>query len=445
MKTRIEYNDIFTYITSFIYVMGFYIIFDIRGYGLFESLVHAFLSSYAINFYFRKLSFSINQNRFSMASMTLLVFVVYFHLSSIKYAVYQLYPNYISNLGLRLLGSVLVFITFIISTSLWSKMNHRRLKANRILDDYNGHPLMAWIVSILCVIGQSYINSLPEIVLQRAIITQLKETIYCLGLAVSIINIRKIESHKKIVLDASYFPLMVIIMYSITEALYTGSRSALITPVTITLAGLLKLRKIQDITAVKRMVGIAPILILLYSMLIFSTSKRFENDRDNYVKNLVYRFDLSDMAMTELLRTEFDDYSVDSIREAAELAVPSFLSRENKLAIKRNSQYKRILRMSNLYTEADYNDTLFSMGAEIGNIIGFILVPIVFVIYFELLDYWIASWKKADFAIIAIVTYFCGVENSWQKFFFTTRTYMIILICAYVFLKIYFQIRLGKR
>lgn len=429
---------------SFTYVIIFYIIFDIGGHGLFESLIHASLSSCAINYYFRKLSLSICENRFSMASMTLLVFAVYFHLSSIKYAVHQLYPNYISDLGVRLLGSVLVFIVFIISTSLWSNMNHHRFREDKISDNYKRHPLLAWAVSVLCVVAQCYINTLPEIVLKKAMTTQLKETIYCLGLVVSLINIRKNEYHRKIILNTSCFPLLVIIMYSITEALYTGSRSALITPVVVSLAGLLKLGKIDNVWTIKKVVGIAPILILLYSILIFNTSNRFENDRNNYVKNLVYRFDLSDLAITEILRTEFKDYSLDSIREAVELAVPGFLFHGDKMAIKRNSQYKKILRISNLYTEADYNDTLFSMGAEIGNIIGFILVPIVFVIYFELLDFWICGWKNANFSIIAIVIYFCSVENGWQKFFLDTRTYLIILICTYVFLKIYFKIRLGK-
>lgn len=444
VKKKIEQSDIFIYIMSFIYVIGFYIIFDIHGRGLFESLVHVSFSSYAINYYFRKLSCSINENRFSMASMTLMTFVVYFHLSSIKYAVYQLYPNYISDLNIRLLGSLLVFVTFIISTFVWYYINQKRLQKKILLLKYKKHPLLAWVISILCVIGQSYINTLPEVLLQKAIVTQAKEIIYCIGLVVSILNIKEQDSHKKIILNRSYLPLMVIIIYFVIEALSTGSRGALITPVVIVLAGFLKLKKIHNISVVKRIVGISPILILLYSILIFGTSNRFENDMDNYVKNLVYRFDLSDMAMTEALRTEPDDYSTKSISEAIELAIPSFLFHGDKSAIKRNNQYKKILKKSHLYTEADYNDTLFSMGTEIGNFIGFIIIPIVFIIYFELLDYWICGWKNTDYTIIAIVPYFCGIENSWQKFFFDTRTYLIILICTYFFLRIYFMIKAGN-
>lgn len=219
----------------------------------------------------------------------------------------------------------------------------------------------------------------------------------------------------------------------------------LMTPIIVILAIMLCLRKVKDFIFLKRMVSILPLGVAVFSSIVFLASDRFQTNDTLFMSNLVYRFDMTDFAITEAERTTFKDYSIDSILEPIQLAIPGRFSTRDKTAIQKDNQYKKVLAASGLYINADYNDTVFSMGAEIGGYLGFFLLPIWLLIYYELLDRWITSKGEiGNICKLSIIPYFCGAENVWQKFILDTRTYLIVYIVFYFMIIFFIKNRVRK-
>lgn len=442
-KLRIKKSDFYIFLFQYIYIGLYFVFINVTKNSLIYCLIHGTVSSIVACIVLNCMDKALKRDTFSLAAMYLYVSAVYLHFSSVKYITNPLYVGYTTDQNLRLFGSIFSAIVIIIEAVSWNKFNRKHSVQDnyvKMVNHLNINSLIVWCV-VIASVALMLLTSIGNVVYSSnsTMNDQISKTILGISVVLALLNIKVRDPDRKFSISNyyGYGPMIFVFLGAFIQSASLGKRHMFIVPVIMAIAGSLCLKKISQIDIVRNITMILPMIFAIFSIAIFISSNRFQTGTDAFMRELTFRFDLTDLAVTEAGNTSFKDYSIDSIVEPVELAIPGGLFIGNKNEIQKWNQYKKILQISGLYTEADYNDSVFSMGTEIGGYIGFVLIPYIIMIYYEMLDRWISSWQRiGGICKLAIIPYFCSTENVWQKFVLDTRTYFIILVVFYIILRL---------
>ena len=440
---KVKKEELLIFVSQYVYICAFYFFNNIGSDNIIFSLIHGTLSSILMCGILRSFNKQIDKNLFSLVSMYVFISIVYFHLSSIKYAIDYLYYGYIDNAYIRMLGSCICFFVMLAEIFLLNHLN-KHMRYCSINNEYKFEisGIFTWVFAIAGSILMLSISLLGSF---SSISESVSNQIFSVVLGITIVTcLMKIKVNKK----GHYYgfgPLVFVFAIILVETLALGKRTFIVVPVVICLASALYLGLIKNHKIIYRLVIILPIILMAFSTVIFITSSRYNIYSNEFIRDLAYRFDLSDFAMTEAMRTKWSDYSFASITEPIQLAIPGIFSKVDKLSIQNVNQYKYILSKSNLYINADYNDTVFSMGSEIAGIVGMIAIPIIIFEFLVFVEKLISVNDIFKVTKLAVIPFFCSVESSWQKIVLDFRMYAVVFIAFYIVLTLFLRKKRWKR
>lgn len=426
------------------YVILFYLFFKISMEPILWSFMHATISSIILWNILHKTEKRFNKDKLSITSIFLIVFSIYFQLSSIKYSQLYLYKGFISDNNVRFIGSLYVGIILYFSTELWYFLRFKKGNNINKINELNKQFRINWLTIFFAeLLMMTYFLYLyiknpisPYLRSYNILLSPLDQFINILiSIILALILCSIVFYFKR---KGGYILLFLFILIFFLQALISGSRSAFVAPLLGILIGLLFLKKIS-FNLFKRAVIYGPICIVLLSFVFFTVSGRVAKvDYEIYAHQIAYRFDLSDYPLTLLKENPKNSFSLKPIVEALQLSIPAFLNK-NKMFIIENSSYKKLL-YSTYLIDTDYTDSIFTMGIEIAGWIGFMLLLPLFVIFFELYDASISKLGNIGL-IIKILTYYfyIRVEYIWSTLFINIRSLILYALAAYIYYKISFR------
>ncbi len=390
MKIKIKSSDIIMWLLGYLYVVFFYIWLEcynisnaqiISWNGLGYSLIHITIAMFVLEYYIWDLEHDINKENRSLVVISIYVICLYNIIASNKYILDQLYPGFIGSNFVRLCGSILVDFTTMAIIYIWNRLNkvHNACYENDISSLYI-KPYIQWIgiVGYALFIFNNVLKGIDLLVItNETLFNMLRMTwlsIIIFG-AVSSIRIGKGKGNFR-----AWSQLLMILLISGLHALLIEKRYSIILPMLFIIGMMLAMNKISVLT-LKRISGVVPIGVLSLSLCMFSpTSSRYTNKNPEYwfVRDLVYRFDTSDFSSTLAINLDVEDFSLKEIYEGFINAIPG-KSIENL-------QYQKTMQAATLSSVEDYNDTVFSMGAEILGWVGIVLVPTLLIVLLEWID-----------------------------------------------------------
>lgn len=443
IKKHYIFQNFIYVVNSLLYVFIFYSYFDLGFETIGYSLAHAFLAGELLFFVMLLNQRLDGLKKISISSLFILVTSLYYMLSSIKYAEHSLYPGFISDNSIRLLGSFTVFIIIIVSVILLkiksSNQNIVQNNATQLKENYKLNPKVIFIAILLVLTFSvsSYIANPVSPYLQSEIATltavdQLKmvfNNIVRSILIVSSLLLYKRKGGKKLFI--AYVLLVVF------EGITSGSRYDILMPIFQILVGLIFL-EVKSMRWLSRYISLVPLGIIILSILIFSTSGRVQiSDKTEQIHQFTYRFDLSDYPITLIKNMELNYFSLKPIKEAIYLATPSFLNKNKSAVLEErydNYSYNKSLRNS------DYTDSIFSMGVEIAGLFGFLFLYPIFIGFLEIID-WILNNNKRTLIItkISICYFYIRVEYIWDTLFINLRHLILYFFAVYLFTLFFFN------
>ena len=438
------FEFIYVVIACNAYVILFYVFLKISMDSILWSFMHATISSIILWNILYKSEKRFNKDKLSITSIFLIVFSIYFQLSSIKYSQLYLYRGFISDNNVRFIGSLYVGIILYFSTELWYFLRFKKGNNINKISELNKQFRINWLTiffaELLMMTYFLYVyikNPIsPYLRSYNILLSPLDQFINILiSIILALILCSIVFYFKR---KGGYILIFLFILIFFLQALISGSRSAFVAPLLGILIGLLFLKKIS-FNLFKRAVVYGPLCIILLSIVFFTVSGRVaQGEYEIYAHQIAYRFDLSDFPLTLLKENPKNSFSLKPIAEALQLSIPAFLNK-NKMSIIENSSYKKLLYSANLIG-TDYTDSFFSMGVEIAGWTGFMLSLPLFVIFFELYDAGIS--KLGIFGLIMkILTYYfyTRIEYIWPTLFINIRSLILYGIAGYIFYRIVFR------
>ena len=215
--------------------------------------------------------------------------------SSCKYLVSPLFPGLVDNNMFRLFGSAVSNFIMVVSLFIWDRINSKHKDLYFDVDKYiYGNRLLE--IAIISAYAIKVVSSHAGRVLfsvENGTLDNFINTFLCLlCMLTAVINMR--VPLKKI---SSVIPIAVIFVISVIDAMFTGKRHDLVIPVVYFITICYGLGK-MDIKLFRTLTAVVPIGLAAVSNVIFFVSKRYTVIDYWYLRDQVYRYDLTDLAMT---------------------------------------------------------------------------------------------------------------------------------------------------
>lgn len=436
---RIKRNDFYffliTLLISSITVFIYYGYHKVDVEGFFFAIIHGLFASITSTYVLVSIERNVEKKNFSMA-FPLLISTVLYNLNSItKYSVTSLFDGYISDYLIRIIGDIYIDLIIIITTFLVCKYRSHRPRVNWINNKIVFIP--AWLM-MMCIVLLLYIRFVycKEFVLtrtQQTILDTFNYLVYSLVLIFA-----KNREHKSYL--QKFWPIIVIALIRVTEAILYGGKSsivkyALIIAIGLYLLDMLKLKYLKWGTA------ISPIILQLLTIVSEAVSGRMLLFNDTWVLRYhAFRYDLSDYAMTIALRSNLS-YGWNLIKEAFIFAIPGYdINVKNEILY--NGAYRMQMAALGLskydatYNLEDFNDTFFSIGAELLGVIGIFLFFILVIFMYEKLTTLLKHNKVGYALALVLLGPFCQAECDLLMFVYTIRDSLLTAILTYLFFKV---------
>lgn len=392
---------------------------------------------------------SVKKQHISGATVFLLVSILYNQNSILKYAVDCLYDGSIDNNALRLIGDIYVSVIIFIGVLVWKKVHKANKEFNlleneRFMPEFKINKLLLWMILFAYLIVQAYFlikqNTLVTNAGSRSLNTVFSALEYiCFALVV--INVKKVNG--KYVLS-SFVPICVLGIFLVLATVILGTKQVIIRPAIVIACGLVYQNKLS-IKKMKYFIYASPLLLQGITNLSELVSGRFSEYPALWVLRYhVFRYDLSDLAMTFAVHFSKSLYKWGVVKEAFCYSLPKFLY-DKKLDVL--PMYNANVKSIGLEGyPMDYNDTVFSFGAQIGGGIGILLAFILIVLFHEWISRKIVRINKMGSIILMVLFgYFSYVESDLFMFFYLTRDTVVYLILAGLLLKIILRRKKEKR
>ena len=224
-------------------------------------------------------------------------------------------------------------------------------------------------------------------------------------------------------------PLMIITAVNLLLTMLTGKKNSIIVFALVIICGLLMTKKISFKMVVLAAFMCAPFLQILQITSEMLSGREFFN-RTYMLQYHAYRFDLSDLALTVSLNFGKIQNPLSIVKESLIYSIPSFLYQNKNLEL---IEYKNSIEAVGLVRDFDFNDTFFSMGAQVGGFLGIFLVFTIITLLFEWISWCLLSIKKVGLVIlITILPFVASCESDWSMFISQTRDLIVIIPIAFV-------------
>lgn len=413
---------------------------SIRG-GFFEftpntygyAFVHAIIASLLMIQLIRVGEKTVYRNSESLVFVSLLTICLYNYCSSGKFIISELYPGFIDTPVERLFGSLYVDIVILVAIRLWDKLNSKHI-SKRVTNPkyYKINIFLTLAVTMLYFVKtlNTIIFHVSFLVISNATLDRFLNSLLC-ALALFLVIMGYYSKKNKII----YLFLFVIIIGSaVISSIGSGKRNQLLVPVIFVIAILYLMQKI-NFKFFRALISGIPIGIVFLSNIIFLLSERYSTRNYWYVRDFVYRFDISDFAITI---AKSGSVSYGSIVDGIISAIPRLQYAGNG--------YSNTMLKAGLSGIEDYNDTIFSIGAEVLGYVGILIIPIIILLFLEELDYFLKSRKTYNLRLsrFLIIFEFTVAETTWAMFILYTRNAILGILIGFILLKILLKARCKK-
>lgn len=400
-KKWINRHLVFAVSASLSYPLFFAFIFNINAEALTCALLHAFLSAL---FMYRVVSQTLlaRKSGLGMPQVFILINALYFSASSIKYFEPQLYPGYVSDLATRFIFSVFaLFILWILFEVLNPKQRSRYLRPSGPHHFVKVGGRRVWLLRIIILLilsgiiyrviqgfyqGPGYLYQLQGDPTQLAIertylstwdkISNWLSDLYPFMLPVFLSLYYRQRGGTLLI----FISIIAMMSYS----LVSGSRAIFFV---FGMGLFVALVVLRDVGRMKFawLIFSAPLMVAGISLIALTLSNRVSISNKEMIRwQLAYRFDLTDLAATFMKREGYIDLNGGLVSDALYRATPKVFMPNKFDAI--SEAYSQQLSRSGLNPYVDYNDTYFSVGVQIFGRIGFVLFPVVIVLFLYFIE-----------------------------------------------------------
>ena len=431
-----RYFFLLSLLASFSPPILFTFLYESSGDIIICSTVHAALSALVL---YRVASESlIRKTNISMATIFILINLLYFSISSIKYFESELYPGFISNNWIRLLFSLLALTVLWVAFEIVNRYRQDHLESSFSID--NANLLRILIITLLVLIVYSLwdtyqkglffayisLSELRDISMEQSALPLMEKLkVWLMGSLMGFMPMLLALSYRQrgsrlLVISA----FLVTLLYSVVN----GTRGSLFFFVFGLLIAYIRLYAIGKRYFVY-LVILFPLILSMFTFTLLPFTKGMVSfDKETIKWQLAYRFDLSDFAVTLLQGHEFS-FNYDIVTDAFVYSIPKAIL-EDKYDTITNS-YEAQLEERGLTPTIDYTDTFFSIGAQLAGLIGYVFCPfffIIFLFYFERVIYSLFG-GAANIIIINCLPLYIRVENDLNGLFTDWR-----MLPMYIFL-----------
>jgi len=446
---KIKRKDAREFIIAFTFaclsVVIYYFSNNINNGTLYFAVLGCLIRSLTMVITLKLIEVSCINNIYSGAAFLLYSTVIYNSISCIKYSVLTFYSGALNTLLSRGLGSVFIDIVIILSSIVFARYHRtivRRLE-NQIDRIELNVPI--WITIIL-VVAFSYVNIVNVRLTGNTLVSNVSRTMRTfvnlftyITYAATILSVRRTKKGKLNLLSLT--PIALVGVVNLLMTMISGKKNLIVVFGITVVCGLLYTKKISFKFA-KYVAYSSPLLLQIVQTFSEVISGRTFFNTLYKLMYHAFRFDLSDLAVT--IAANFSKISKpwEVIVEAIEYSIPSIFNTNKASEL---VAYKDQMAAVGLIRDYDFNDTFFSMGAQIAGFVGIIAVFLLIVLFFE----WISA-KIVRIRIIGpgimlvLISYFASCESDWSMFFFQTRDMFIYIICSYFVLRIILKVRKKK-
>lgn len=436
-----------TIVASLSYPITFSFLYESSTEVIICSLVHAVFSALVV---YRVVSKTLMRNRsnISMATIFILINLLYLNVSSIKYFEPELYPGFVTDNWIRLLFSLLALLVLWVTFEIVKRYQQAH-SVSVFSIDHAG--LLRILITVICVliaysIWDAYHKGVMSLYLSpqdlrnlgteqsdMSFMEKLKGALFgsLLGFLPILLALNFRKKWGWLFIISGF---VIAFVYSVVY----GTRVSLAVFIFGLIISMVRLHGIGKRYFVYTVI-LAPLIICISSFTLMPLTKRTSLIDKEFIRfQLAYRFDLTDFAATLIQNHEFSvNYQV--LTDAIVYSIPKvFLT--DKYDVIANA-YDAQLEERNLRPMIDYTDTFFSIGGQLFGIIGFILVPFLMVMLLVIIERGIYSLfgKAANVIIISCIPLYIRVENDLNGLFTDWRmlpTYIFWgLIVYWVFIR----------
>lgn len=421
----------------FFSVVLYYNVNDIQNDSLGIATLDCLARAFIMVFVLERIKKSCNGNSYTGATFLLYSTVIYNSISAIKYSVTSFYPGAIDNTLIRIIGSFYVDLIIIFGVLTFEKFHNTYI--NKLsLQDTNIKLHVPVYTSFLLVVLYSCVNIYSVITKGNVLVEEVSRTLATfvnlltyLTYASAILSIKKTSTGKINYLSA--LPIIALIVVNLYFTMATGKKNLIMVVGLVIALGTL-LNGLITFKSLKYIAYCSPFFFQILQAVSELTSKRDFFDTQYKLIYHAFRFDLSDLAVTISLNYSKLSGTFDVFVEALNIIIPSILYPDKNTEL---IAYMNQMEEIGMIRDFDYNDTFFSMGAQIGGFVGMAVVFMAIIIFFEWISIKILNIKKIGLSImIVLVSYFATCESDWSMFLSQTRDMILITFFAYWIFKV---------
>lgn len=429
---------LFAWVICIITILMYYGIHNINLSNTIYAIIKSLFSSITLIYVLNKTENLANKGIFTCASALIIITALYDQNSLTKFSVDKLFDGFISDNLLRLLGGIYVDIIIIVTTHLITRMqlngSHKNNNTERLI--YVSTPIMYLLVIIFGYITLFVFNK------SAASTTRLESTIrdiisYLTYASATIYAFNRKNKNKLF----AYFPIILITIINLYKSLQYGGKATLLKFAVIIAFGLYYFGMVKFKT-MKSWFIVSPIILQLYTIISELTSNRMANFNSYYVLQYhAFRLDLSDFALTIAIKANHLKYATGLIKDAFVFCIPGYSPSVKNDILLQGAYRKQLLEAglpaTDIYgTLSDFNDTLFSIGAELSGFVGMFLFYLLIAVIFELISRLIIK-NKYGYAIALVAIEMASlVECDLLMLTYTLRDMILIVLIATIWFNI---------
>lgn len=438
LKVSVIKDFILAYLCAFFTIIIFYNINGVSNGTYIISFIDALLKTLTMIIVIEITGDTLKKQCLTGAAVFLIVTVLYNQNSICKYAVDSLYDGSISDNVLRFFGSCYINIIIIVGALLWNEY-HRKNKefnydsGNKFVRQLKINKLLLWMIVIVYFLIETFIiiSSTSSRGISRFMSTVLSAFEY---ITYTVITINVVKRNGKYVLS-SLLPVCFVGVFLFFVTMFTGSKQAFIRSGIVIVLSLVFQRKLS-FRLTKFFLYVSPFLLQGITSLSEMVSGRFLEYLDYWtLRYHVFRYDLSDLAITFANNSNRIQYQLGVVKEAFLYSLPKFIY-GNKMEVL--PVYNASVKSVGLEGyPMDYNDTIFSIGGQIGGYIGIFLAFIVFLLFCEWLSKRLISIRAVGPAILmSFFGYFSYVESDLFMLAYNTRDLIVYFAISIIIFRI---------
>jgi len=371
----------------------------------------------------------------SGAEFLLFVAAIYNYNTSTKFTVDSLFDGFISNPVQRIMGIIFINTIIIATAIIWKKAKTDRTVVLNIEE------LQQFKISKFAVYSLTAIYTIVQLMSLRSFGMPLYNYSLTISAALSaIVMCITYIIYTTVFLYTNngdskwklryYIPIIIILSMNFYLSLLSGKKNFFMQFAFIIGCDFIASNKLKYRTIEIAAIMSAPVLQVFTSLSEIVSGRMAGINAIKLARYHAFRYDLSDFAITIASRYGNSSNILDMLKAAFIESLPSGLFPGiNKVG---EEAYLKNMNSIGLGV-TDYNDTLFSMGAQVMGYLGIVIWFVIVVVLFEWMTKKIVKIKRVGTPLFFLsMNYFIIIESGWFSFFSATRDLLITLCIGYV-------------